>query len=56
MENNVNLRQSNKLILYIPIRLKNKKETYSHTAAKLLLRSAINLEKGRYFFLWNFKF
>ena len=33
------------LILYISIRLKNKKETYSHTATKLLLRRAINLEK-----------
>ena len=34
------------LILYISIRLKNKKETYSHTATKLLLRRAINLKKG----------
>ena len=51
MENKVNLRQSNKLILYIPIRLKNKKETYSHTATKNLLRRAINLEIKRKVFL-----
>ena len=34
----------------IPSWLKNKKETYSHAATKLLLRRAINLQKkGIYF-------